>query len=83
MLGVPTTAVTKVQDLDEVDTQGKLVFQTSDGYNVVQPSKHNFDSLIKLGYVPLFAIDCLAFVCQLTWMPHTLYFYLFYLFIWK
>jgi hypothetical protein len=51
MLGVPTTAVTKVQDLTEVDTHGKLVFQTSDGYNVVQPSQHNFEHLIKLGYV--------------------------------
>lgn len=57
MLGVPTTAVTKVQDLTEVDTHGKLVFQTSDGYNVVQPSQHNFEHLIKLGYVLTCCVD--------------------------
>ena len=49
MLGVPVTHVKKVADLTEVDTRGKLVINTKDGFEVVEPSEHLFEDIVKRG----------------------------------
>jgi hypothetical protein len=47
--GVPANSIQYLKDLNGVDTTGKIVRSTKDGYEILEASKEGFQSLVKQG----------------------------------